>query len=45
MAQCFERILYAIDTQRSYRVRNSAVAVAAVTAVAAGGGGLDDVPS
>jgi hypothetical protein len=38
------RALNPFDTQRSYRARNSAVAVAAITAVAAGGSGLDDVP-
>jgi hypothetical protein len=37
------RALNPFDTQSSYRARNSAVAVAVVTAVAAGGGGLDDV--
>ncbi len=32
------------DTQRSYRARKSAVGVAVITAVAAGGSGLDGVP-
>jgi hypothetical protein len=38
------RALNPFDKQRSYRPRNSAVAVAVITAVAAGGGGLDGVP-
>jgi hypothetical protein len=40
----FIRTLSPFDTQRSYRARKSVVADALETAVAAGGGGLDDVP-
>jgi hypothetical protein len=40
----FIRALNPFDRQRSYRARNSAVADAVETAVAAGGDGLDDVP-
>jgi hypothetical protein len=38
------RALNPFDMQRSYRARKSDVAVAVLTAVAAGGGGLDGVP-
>jgi hypothetical protein len=38
------RALNPFDTQRSYRARKPAVAVAVLTAVAAGSGGLDGVP-
>jgi hypothetical protein len=38
------RALNPFDMQCSYRARNSAVAVAVITAVAAGGGGLHGVP-
>jgi hypothetical protein len=40
----FKRALRPFVTHRSYRVRKSVVAAAEVTAVIAGGGGLDDVP-
>jgi hypothetical protein len=40
----FKRALRPFDTHRSYRAKKSAVAAAEVTAVVAGGGGLDDVP-
>jgi hypothetical protein len=40
----FKQTLNPFNTQRSYRARNSAVTAAVVTAVAAGGSGLDGVP-
>ncbi len=40
----FKRALRPFDTHRSYRAKKSAVAAVEVTAVVAGGGGLDDVP-
>jgi hypothetical protein len=40
----FKPALRPFDTHRSYRAKKSAVAAVEVTAVVAGGGGLDDVP-
>jgi hypothetical protein len=40
----FKRAFRPFVTHRSYRVRKSALAAAEVTAIIAGGGGLDDVP-
>jgi hypothetical protein len=40
----FKRSLRPFDTHRSFRAKKSAVAAVEVTAMVAGGGGLDDVP-